>query len=119
MQTVQRITKGSYVMRAPGYTGDGPLNPGDIGVVINDDGSSVPYEVRTAGGAEHWYEASALVAAPPGSSLHTATAREKVCWGVSSWCCSYGSLLCLRLVCLSGCFASHPSHHSRFGWAQV
>lgn len=62
------ITTGSQVQLSHDYTDfsdatQGPLRPGDVGVVVTDDRSSKPFEVRAACGRKWWYEAGALVAA--------------------------------------------------------
>ena len=46
----------------------GPLQPGDVGTVFEDDGSSKPYHVRAANGNSWWYTAAALQAAPATSA---------------------------------------------------
>eukprot|EP00002_Diphylleia_rotans_P026181 TRINITY_DN5209_c0_g1_i1.p1 TRINITY_DN5209_c0_g1~~TRINITY_DN5209_c0_g1_i1.p1 ORF type:complete len:1235 (-),score=181.18 TRINITY_DN5209_c0_g1_i1:275-3979(-) len=64
----QPITQGSSVMLAPNYAScddasGGPLRPGEVGIVIQDDRSSKPYQVRAPNGTTWWYIASALVPA--------------------------------------------------------
>lgn len=66
-----RFNVGDDVMLAPGYEGcqdaaDGPLRPGEVGSVLQDDGSSKPYLVRAANGNRWWYIASALQRASGG-----------------------------------------------------
>ena len=43
-----------------GDAGGGPLRPGEVGKVIQDDGSSIPYQVQTSQGRTFWYRAGAL-----------------------------------------------------------
>ena len=38
----------------------GPLKPGDVGTVVECDGSATPYRVRAADGAEWWYRRRAV-----------------------------------------------------------
>ena len=45
----------------------GPLKPGDIGTLIEDDGSSTPYRVEF-NGQTWWYMSSALCVAEPGDA---------------------------------------------------
>lgn len=51
----------------------GPLQPGDVGTVVQDDGSSKPYRVKTEDGRAWWYTPPALVlttvTVTPGVSL--------------------------------------------------
>jgi ankyrin repeat protein len=42
---------------------EGPLHPGDVGTVVKDDGSGMPYAVRVADGRQWYYCRPALVAA--------------------------------------------------------
>jgi len=61
-----RIKKGSKVTLASGYSRqsdakDGPLQPGDVGTVVEDDCSSKPYQVKADNGKTWWYRADALV----------------------------------------------------------
>ena len=63
---------GCRVQLAPGYASHsdaagGPLTPGDIGTLIEDDKSSKPYKVEY-GGKTYWYEKPALVVAGSASS---------------------------------------------------
>ena len=39
----------------------GPLSLGDIGTLVEDDGSSKPYKVRSADGKSWWYRKEAIV----------------------------------------------------------
>ena len=61
-----RLTKGDQVVAAPGMTA-GPLRNGVVGVIIEDDRSGVPYNVR-ANGDTHWYKADQVRRAPGSSS---------------------------------------------------
>jgi hypothetical protein len=78
-----KITVGSLVQVVDGADSDGPLKPGDIGVVIVDDGSSVPFRVRAPNEKEWWYNASDLKLAPAGSQVRRSTISRKA-GGVSS-----------------------------------
>ncbi len=42
---------------------EGPLARGDIGTLVEDDGSSKPYKVQSAGGKCWWYKKEAIVKA--------------------------------------------------------
>ena len=42
---------------------EGPLARGDIGTLVEDDGSGKPYKVRSAGGKCWWYKKEAIVKA--------------------------------------------------------
>ena len=42
---------------------EGPLHPGEVGTLIQDDGSDLPYLVRSADGTEGWYCRPAIVSA--------------------------------------------------------
>ncbi len=44
-----------------GDADEGPLKPGDIGTLLEDDGSSTPYNVQTASGDTWWYKKKAIV----------------------------------------------------------
>eukprot|EP01042_Synura_sphagnicola_P001742 gene1742-2043_t len=73
-----RICVGARVVLAKGYgsVGDadeGPLKPGDVGVLVQDDKSDNPYEVRVADDRTWWYRLEAIcleseenLKAPPG-----------------------------------------------------
>ncbi len=39
----------------------GPLKPGDIGTLLEYDGSSKPYNVQSASGKSWWYKKQAIV----------------------------------------------------------
>jgi hypothetical protein len=39
---------------------EGPLKPGDIGTLLEDDGSSTPYHVQAASGETWWYKKAAI-----------------------------------------------------------
>ena len=59
------ICKGSKVKLSPSYkdhsdAAGGPLKPGDIGTVVEDDSSSKPYKVKADNGDTWWYRAEAL-----------------------------------------------------------
>ena len=43
-----------------GDAGDGPLSVGNVGLVLENDESDVPYQVVTSDGSEWWYAADAL-----------------------------------------------------------
>jgi ankyrin repeat protein len=63
--TIKKIIKDTHVQLTKDYKdhGDaskGPLKPGEVGVVIENDGSSKPFHVRAANGKEWWYEAAAI-----------------------------------------------------------
>jgi hypothetical protein len=45
---------------------DGPLQPGDIGNLLENDYSGKPYLVEAADGRQWWYDHKALVKALPG-----------------------------------------------------
>jgi hypothetical protein len=69
----QAVKKGSKVVLVPGYesmedASGGPLQPGDVGEVIEDDNSGKPFHVRAISGASKgstwWYVKSALANAP-------------------------------------------------------
>ena len=47
--------------KSHGDAGDGPLTVGDVGLVLEDDNSDVPYQVVSANGTEWWYAAEAIV----------------------------------------------------------
>ena len=85
------ITVGSRVTLAPGYqdvgdAGSGPLKPGDIGVVVTDDRSGCPYNIRAETGASvgksWWYRAAAVKLAdgptPAGAAPAAAAAAAAV-----------------------------------------
>jgi spore coat protein U-like protein len=74
---VGRITVGERVMLSPGYDamGDakgGPLTPGDVGVLVKDDGSMKPFQVRAdtgpKAGTNWWYVEGAIVRAVDNSA---------------------------------------------------
>jgi hypothetical protein len=44
-----------------GDADEGPLSLGDIGTLVEDDGSSKPYKVRSAAGKLWWYQKEAIV----------------------------------------------------------
>jgi hypothetical protein len=44
-----------------GDASEGPLSRGDIGTLVEDDGSSKPYKVRSAAGKLWWYQKEAIV----------------------------------------------------------
>jgi hypothetical protein len=46
-----------------GDADEGPLTPGEIGTLVEDDGSNVPYNVRAASGKTWWYRREAIVKA--------------------------------------------------------
>jgi len=57
-EEIPKIKRGDRVVLSEGYEfcGDaslGPLKPGDVGEVINDDGTAIPYEVKFQG--ETWF----------------------------------------------------------------
>ena len=63
------ITVGSRVSLSTRFrecsdASQGPLSPGDIGTVIEDDKQSKPFQVRAENGEEWWYTRDALVLAP-------------------------------------------------------
>lgn len=60
----QRFSVGDSVVLSPDYRAcsdacGGPMSPGDVGKVVQDDQSSKPYEVLFKG-RKWWYEAAAL-----------------------------------------------------------
>jgi len=65
-----RLAVGDSVLLAGDYkehgdAGDGPLLPGRVGKLLEDDRSTAPYRVEAPGGASTWwYAAAALVRAP-------------------------------------------------------
>jgi len=69
----QKIAVGSKVELTSDYAahsdaGNGPLKPGEIGVVTEVDGSTKPFNVKAPSGKEWWYKAEAvkLVGSPSG-----------------------------------------------------
>ncbi len=40
---------------------EGPLKPGDIGTLLEDDKSSKPYHVLSASGKSWWYKKKAII----------------------------------------------------------
>jgi hypothetical protein len=40
---------------------EGPLKPGEIGTLMEDDGSSKPYNVQSSSGKSWWYRKLAIV----------------------------------------------------------
>ena len=44
-----------------GDASEGPLAPGDIGTLVEDDGTSAPYKIRSASGKTWWYRKEAVV----------------------------------------------------------
>eukprot|EP00002_Diphylleia_rotans_P018099 TRINITY_DN3506_c0_g1_i4.p1 TRINITY_DN3506_c0_g1~~TRINITY_DN3506_c0_g1_i4.p1 ORF type:complete len:1850 (+),score=318.73 TRINITY_DN3506_c0_g1_i4:3274-8823(+) len=61
------ISVGGYVKLSDDYkqcddASGGPLQPGDVGVVLQDDKSSKPYQVKSSTGKTWWYTKDALVA---------------------------------------------------------
>jgi hypothetical protein len=48
-----RIPVGAVVRLREGLLSEGPLEAGQMAVIVSDDGSSNPYKVRTANGVEH------------------------------------------------------------------
>ena len=53
---------------SPGYehysdASEGPLQPGVVGTLVEEDGSGKPYRVEAPNGKEWWYEKGALQAA--------------------------------------------------------
>jgi hypothetical protein len=79
LQTGERVslTSGAPSM---GDAGGGPLKPGDVGILLKDDGSSKPYQVRAETGEKvgttWWYADGALMRAeaPPPPSAPPAPA---------------------------------------------
>ena len=69
-----KIEVGSKVVLTPGYkdcddAAGGPLKPGEQGTVVQDDGSSKPYRVKSADERMWWYTPAALQLAPVGAGL--------------------------------------------------
>jgi hypothetical protein len=63
----RRPTVGDSVVLTPDYAshadaGEGPLRPGETGVVEKDDGSDKPFHIR-ANGRAWWYKAEAVMLA--------------------------------------------------------
>jgi len=62
-QPPRRLVMGDTVVLRPGYVGldaaVGPLKPGDVGQIVEDDWSWIPYKVLFAN-REHWYTQEAL-----------------------------------------------------------
>lgn len=63
--SARRPTTGDIVVLSPDYGGhadaaDGPLRPGDVGVIDKDTLSAQPYHVKTTSGAMWWYKAEAV-----------------------------------------------------------
>ena len=93
--TEGRPTKGDKVVLAPDYemygdASDGPLKPGDVGDVFEDDKSSMPCHVRFEGD-EFWYKREALRVFKPAStseSSKTASSHRGEWRGSSTrkWC---------------------------------
>jgi hypothetical protein len=55
-------------MLSPGYeqysdASGGPLKQGEVGTLVEDDGSGKPYRVEAPNGKMWWYQKEALVAA--------------------------------------------------------
>lgn len=78
-----RLSLGASVMLSRDYEGlgdakDGPMRPGDSGVIVQEDGSSVPFRVRAdRDGRSWWYPASALVFFPvPGDRVTSSNAQK-------------------------------------------
>ncbi len=46
-----------------GDANEGPLSQGDIGTLVEDDGSRKPYRVQSASGKTWWYKKEAIVKA--------------------------------------------------------
>eukprot|EP00047_Mylnosiga_fluctuans_P004441 m.234548 g.234548 ORF g.234548 m.234548 type:complete len:1138 (+) comp12675_c0_seq1:83-3496(+) len=80
-QPATNLRIGDRVILSPHFQGEqdaaqGPLQPGDVGTVINSDLSHLPYEVRAPSGRAWWYSANALQIAPDAG----ATATEEDGW---------------------------------------
>lgn len=74
---------GSKVVLSPTFrdcedADGGPLQPGDVGTVFEDDGSSKPYHVRAANGNAWWYTAAALQAAPATSAAQVTNPHSQI-----------------------------------------
>eukprot|EP00959_Pyramimonas_sp_CCMP1952_P242851 5076356-Pyramimonas_sp.AAC.1 len=57
---------GDKVKLSPGYkecrdAAKGKLKEGEVGTVLKDDGSDLPYKVEAPNGEEWWYTSGALV----------------------------------------------------------
>ena len=68
-----RIPVGSVVRLRDGLFSEGPLQAGQMAVVIVDDGSSNPYRVRTADGVEHtnWFLLEYLVKVDDAAAVYS------------------------------------------------
>jgi len=90
-----RPTKGDKVVLAPdfeiyGDASNGPLKPGDVGDVFEDDKSSMPCHVRFEG-RQYWYKREALRVFKPASTSDSskAASSHRGEWRGSStrkWC---------------------------------
>ena len=74
------ITVGSKVILSNIYkecqdAADGPLKPGDVGTIVEDDASDKPYRVSAENGDEWWYVKRALTLAKSTKTLDSS--REK------------------------------------------
>ncbi len=68
-----------------GDADEGPLSPGDIGTLVEDDGSSAPYKVRAASGKTWWYKKEAIVKA---EVLFQTLGRQHNLTITLAWCIS-------------------------------
>jgi hypothetical protein len=68
------LTVGAEVQLSHDYTdyddaSSGPLKPGVVGTLIEDDSSSKPYKVQAPNGKQWWYRKNAIVSTRLGSNL--------------------------------------------------
>lgn len=54
---------------------DGPLQPGDVGRLLENDHSNKPYLVEAPDGRQWWYEYKALVKTLPGDGNAASAAK--------------------------------------------
>ena len=66
-----RIPVGTVVRLAEGILSDGPLKAGELAILTTDDGSCMPYRVRTADGVEqsNWFMLNNLVPADEAAAV--------------------------------------------------
>ena len=101
-QERMRLKIGDLVILAGDENQEGILRPGEVGKLLSDDRSDMPFEVAGPRGDKSWYQTTQLTAAPKGPEYTTAQA----------------------VPCINFCFRRFPVSHSRrflhfFGWNVV
>ena len=81
-------------MLAPGYemiddADDGPLEPGMVGIVITDDGTEKPFQVKAPNGQRWWYCPAAIMAANSEDVSKDGRPSSPIVVGSTAWHCSH------------------------------